>query len=66
MCLFLAEKRIRELERQVSEMRSLRDQLDELEQLKADKEKLSKDNNRYDDALFCCSFRVMKHRQINV
>ena len=41
------ENRLRELERQVSDMRSLRDQLDELELLKADKEKLSKDNSRF-------------------
>ena len=46
-CYFVGtDNRLRELERQMGNMRSLRDQVDELEVLKADREKLSKDNIR--------------------
>ena len=48
LCYFVGtDNRLRELERQMGNMRSLRDQVDELEVLKADREKLSKDNIRY-------------------
>ena len=47
LCYFVGtDNRLRELERQMGNMRSLRDQVDELEVLKADREKLSKDNIR--------------------